>query len=59
MNDVWEIIWALAFGAIFGAFLAGGCVDTHHRKDSVRSGHAEYYIDTNDFAKRWRWKEIK
>ena len=40
---------------IVGAYCGYNVGVEEHKKQAVKAGHAEYYID-KDFDKRWRWK---
>lgn len=65
MRDDCYIFNFLFVGVIAGAFLitvVGSAIIVNHdaewKKDAVKRGYAEYYLDENN-DRQWRWKEGK
>lgn len=45
----------IAFGAVAGWAITKDCTNFNWKREAVKHGKAEYYLDSNN-ERQWRWK---
>lgn len=58
MNCEEGFVVGIVTGLLIGVLAVFWTISVQHH-NAVRAGHAEYYVNTNNFDREWRWKECK
>lgn len=56
MEEVKLMVASFAVGVLCGFILGLAALASDWKRDAVRNGKAEYYLDKNH-KKQWRWKK--
>ena len=54
--DIVDLILWCIMAACIASIIAINAGYEIHKGESVKAGHAEYYINPTNYNKEWRWK---